>query len=232
MSELGEFDQFVQDYREIHNKNLKATGYTSRYFAERKIREIADQIKEKNNPFNILDLGCGDGLCSVFFRNYFPNASVCGLDVSKDSVQIAREKKIVGAEFSLYDGSHIPYEDNLFDIIMIANVLHHVTDVKNQIKILTECHRVLKKDGRLFVFEHNPFNPITCKIVNSCPFDKDAVLVNPIQMKKILQGIGFKTTCRFLLFLPEILQRLEFLEKQIGWVPMGGQYYCISTKGF
>jgi len=230
MSNSSEFYKFSHNYREIHNKNLELTGYSSSYFAQRKIREISNQIKNRNEPLRILDLGCGDGLCTFFLQNYFPNAYLHGLDISNRIIKKAQHRKISKSKFSTYDGKHIPYDDEYFNIIMIANMLHHVADVGNQILILSQCYRILKKTGTLFVFEHNPLNPITRHIVNNCVFDKDAVLITHYKMNKILGYTGFVTTCRFIHFLPAFLHRLEFLEKRLWRVPMGGQYYYTCIK--
>lgn len=230
MSNSSEFDKFTHNYRAIHNKNLKLTGYSSSYFAERKILEISNQIKNRNEPSRILDLGCGDGLCAFFLHNYFPNAYIYGLDISNESIQKAQQRKISRTRFSAYDGKQIPYDDESFNIIMLANMLHHVTGTRNQISILSECYRILKKNGRLFVFEHNPFNPITCHIVKNCPFDKDAVLINHYKMNKMLRYAGFVTKCRFIHFLPAFLRKLEVLEKLSWWAPIGGQYYYTCIK--
>jgi len=225
-----EFDRFAHNYRKIHNYNLRKTGYTSEFFAERKAREIARQVPDPKQNLNILDLGCGDGLCTAFLREYFPNSVLQGLDVSSQSIRYAGRRNISGAQFDAYDGSQIPFKNGSFHIILLAGVLHHVVDDSDQIRLIEECRRVLKKEGRLFVFEHNPFNPITRKIVDDCPFDENAKLINPVRLKKILHQSGFRVNCRFIIFLPAFLKRFEVLENLIWWVPIGGQYYYICSK--
>jgi ubiquinone/menaquinone biosynthesis C-methylase UbiE len=226
----AEFDRFAHNYRKIHNQNLRKTGYTSDFFAERKVREIVRQVPDPKQNLNILDLGCGDGLCTAFFREYFPNSVLHGLDVSRQSILSAVRRNIPGAQFNAYDGSQIPFKNGSFHIILLAGVLHHVIEVSNQIRLIDECQRVLKNEGRLFVFEHNPLNPITRKIVDDCPFDQNAKLINPKRLKKMLNQHGFQTHCRFIIFLPAVLKRFEFFENWIWWVPIGGQYYYICLK--
>lgn len=44
MSEAREFDEYAEDYRTIHTKNIqKVSGQDSDYFREYKIRELFDQ---------------------------------------------------------------------------------------------------------------------------------------------------------------------------------------------
>lgn len=227
---LVEFDKFAHDYRRIHNHNLRKTGYSSAFFAERKVREIARHMQNPEQHLSILDLGCGDGLGTAFLREYFLNSDLRGLDVSEQSIQAAVGKDIPGANFAIYDGSQIPFKNGSFHIILLAGVLHHVVEVRKQIHIIKECHRVLKREGLFFIFEHNPLNPITRKIVDDCPFDKNAKLINHFALKKMLLQNGFRARCRFIIFLPALLKRFVFLEKWIWWIPIGGQYYYICLK--
>jgi ubiquinone/menaquinone biosynthesis C-methylase UbiE len=230
MSKQTEFDRFAHDYRKIHDHNLRKTGYTSDYFAERKIREIVAHVPDRNQKLHILDLGCGDGLGTQFFRKYYPRADLQGLDISEQSILAAVKRNISGAQFSAYDGHRIPFKDEAFNIIMLAGVLHHVVAASRQHQIIRECHRVLKAAGTLFIFEHNPLNPLTRRLVNDCPFDENAKLINHIRIKKMLHQRNFKAQCHFITFLPAYLKRFVFLEKWIGWVPIGGQYVYTCSK--
>ena len=227
---MSNFDRFAKDYRTIHDANLKASGYSSDYFSARKIREIVRHCNTANRNLKVLDLGCGDGLCCHYFRKYYPGADIYGIDISMKSLIVAGNRSIPRVHFSLYDGFHIPFQNDLFNIVLMANVLHHVYHPKQQKALLRECLRVMVKKGKLFIFEHNPLNPITRKLVNDCPFDQDAVLVHFHRLKKILTHIGFNHQCRFFLFMPGMFNKIEFIERWIGWLPMGGQYYFMCQK--
>jgi hypothetical protein len=89
---------------------------------------------------------------------------------------------------------------------------------------------VLSKDGYFFIFEHNPFNPLTLKIVNDCPFDKDACLVSAVASSRLLRKAGFVSKFRFIIFFPNFIRNKELLEKFLWWLPLGGQYYTVSKK--
>lgn len=43
---------------------------------------------------------------------------------------------------------NLSFEDNTFDIVVIPNVLHVISDTK---KALDECYRVLKNNGLLMI---------------------------------------------------------------------------------
>jgi ubiquinone/menaquinone biosynthesis C-methylase UbiE len=226
------FDEFADNYRQIHNENINITGVDSDYFSEHKIKTV--KIYENNSfeNFKILDFGCGDGNSYSFFKTYFPTSSYKGIDISSESINVAESKFENKNDFKVFNGIEIPFEDQTFDIVFIACVLHHINEELHT-KIFHEIHRVLKTNGRLYIFEHNPYNPITRHIVNTCPFDKDAVLLPPYKLKKTLKSINYNSiSLNFILFFPrhKIFNFLIRVEKFLTRIPLGGQYFTRSIK--
>ncbi|WP_171651171.1 class I SAM-dependent methyltransferase [Paenibacillus foliorum] len=226
------FDEFAKDYRQIHNENIKVSGVDSDFFSEYKIIEIKNNELNNKKVTKILDLGCGDGNGTRFFRNHFPKAEIYGVDVSKDSIEVAKSRNIRNSKFVSYDGSVLPFEGETFDIILIACVMHHI-DINYHKSVINEALRVLKKNSNLYIFEHNPYNPVTRKVVSDCVFDEDAVLLNPQYTKRLVKNVGFKTAkTKFTIFFPRkgLFRKVIFLEKYLAKVPLGGQYYVAATK--
>lgn len=233
------FDDFAENYREIATKGVKKiSGADSSYFGEYKVKIIREDLRGRagggitKQHMRVLDLGCGDGLSSVFFRKYFKNVQYTGIDVSKESIRQAQKLAGRNVRFLVYDGKRIPYAENTFDVILAACVLHHVPQEEHR-NLLEECRRVMKENGSTYVFEHNPVNPVTRKIVKDCVFDADAVLVKPRKLKKNLRRAGFTDVkVSYTIFFPRkgFFQKLLPLEKLLVWLPLGGQYYVKCTK--
>lgn len=144
----------------------------------------------------------------------------------------AKKLENPNVHFECYDGKKIPYQNESFDMILIACVLHHVPHEEHE-KLLTECKRVLKENGCIYVFEHNPWNPLTRKIVNDCEFDKDAVLVSGRRLMKTMKQAGFcNMKIYYTIFFPRkgIFRKILQLEKLLKWLPFGGQYYIQYKK--
>lgn len=222
------FDDYAKDYREIHTKNIQVfSGKDSGYFGEYKVRIIRQELNG-NKKVRILDLGCGDGLSAVFFKKYFPGMQYDGLDISKESIHQAEQKiQKRNISFRMYDGKTIPFDDDSFDIILIACVLHHVP-YDEHYGLLKECQRVLKERGNLYIFEHNPFNPVTRKIVNTCPFDEDAVLIRAGRMKHLLSELRFHNIkISYTIFFPRkfFFRYLLGIEKYLKCLPGGAVLY-------
>ncbi len=225
------FDQFAKDYRSIHNQNIQVTGADSDYFAEYKI-DIVHQLTAQKKDLKILDLGCGDGISGVFFQKYFPESYYTGIDISEESLAEGRARALPNATFTPYNGTEIPMESNSFDVCFIACVLHHIEHKLHQ-TIINEVYRVLKPGGKLYIFEHNPHNPLTMKAINTCPFDEDAVLLTPAYSKKLFKTTYFGAcTIDFTLFVPrhKLFKPLLGIEPLLKWLPIGGQYYITAAK--
>lgn len=225
---FDDFDEYASSYREMHSDNIRISGAGSYYFAEMKVRLLT--VSERNAAYKVLDVGCGDGATEVFFQQYFPDWEVTGIDVSEKSIAQAQQRGI-RAKFSVYNGVNMDLPDSSIDIVFMAGVLHHVNFSLHQ-QLLQEIHRVLKASGRLHLFEHNPLNPLTRYLVNSCVFDRDAKLLRSSYTARLLKKYFRLRRRTYIIFFPRkgVFLKLLFLEKYLQWLPIGGQYYYIAVK--
>ena len=85
----------------------------------------------------LLEIGSGAGwqAKALEARGY----SVSGIDLPSSNYRDA-----IIWPVTQYDGSHIPFEDNTFDIIFSSNTLEHIPHV---VEFQKEIQRVLKPDG-------------------------------------------------------------------------------------
>lgn len=116
-----------------------------------------------------------------------------------------------------------------FDVVFIAGVFHHVSVIERG-AVMEKVRRRLAPGGTIVIFEHNPYNPVTRKIVNNCPYDEHAVLLKPLELKALLSDGGM-TVLRsaYCLFIPPSLAVLLPLEGMFSWLPLGGQYWVKAT---
>ena len=227
---FDDFDGFAKDYRQIHNESLKFSGADSDFFSEQKVEVV--RRREKADDLKILDLGCGDGNSATFFTQHFNNCSYPGLDTSQESIALAEARELAGCSFQTYDGEHLPFESTAFDVVFVACVFHHIAPDRHS-DLLAEIKRVLRPGGRLYIFEHNPINPLTRRIVKNCPFDEDAILLGSGYSKRLIRNAGFTgVDVKFTIFFPGhgIFDRLRKLEPFLEWLPLGGQYHAIARK--
>jgi SAM-dependent methyltransferase len=232
---LKEFDKYAGNYDSILNEGIKLSGFSSGYFDEYKIREIYLLLREKglaDKPLRFLNFGCGIGKSERLINRYFSQVSIHSVDISEESISIARNnnKDLGNAVFSIFDGVNIPFSES-YDVILIAGVLHHIPAEDHEV-ILRNLFRCLGARGSLFIFEHNPLNPLTRRVVQNCELDINAVLLKPSYTGRLLLACGFKQrTLRYIVFFPFFLHLLIPLEKYLRKIPLGAQYYFIAEKG-
>ncbi len=237
----AEFDIFADQYSSLHAANIALSGETPGYFAEYKIKDMATEYLKHSNqgrgppaqgraPPAVLDFGAGVGNSVPFVRKYLPDAEIICLDVSTKSLEMGQGRFPGQATFLGFDGTRIPLPDASITIAFAACVFHHI-DHDEHVSLLKELRRVLVPSGMAFVFEHNPYNPLTVHAVNTCPFDKNARLISGPAMRHRFRAAGFAAAkIRYRIFLPHSLRRLRPLEKWLTWLPLGAQYYTFAVK--
>ncbi len=99
----------------------------------------------------ILDIGCGVGAFVRRLREFSPR--VYGVDV--DAEWVAEGGKEV-PNLALAVGENLPFADGSFDVVLLHEVLEHVTDDR---RTLREAGRVLAPGGRVVVFCPNRLYP-------------------------------------------------------------------------
>jgi len=96
----------------------------------------------------VLELGCGTGLYSETLQK---NAEhVMATDLSDEMIASAKKKRgaLENVEFRKADALNLEFEDETFDTVFMANLIHIVG---NSERVIQESKRVLKKGGLLII---------------------------------------------------------------------------------
>lgn len=222
-----EFDEYVDDYDEQHRQSIKLSGEEPGFFANYKIAALKKMAAKWGfETPRILDFGSGIGHSLPAFREHFPDASIAQSDISPASLEKARSLHGGDEEQIVIDETGIPVEDKAFDIVFTACVFHHIEHEQHDFW-LKELLRITRPNGRLVIFEHNPWNPLTRHAVRNCPFDVNAHLISSPLMSNRLRSAGWRDTrTTYHVFFPAILARLRVIDPALGWMPLGAQYSC------
>jgi SAM-dependent methyltransferase len=223
----GEFDKFALEYEALHASSIRASGESPAYFAEYKVRDVTALLERSGvRAADVLDFGAGIGGSVGYFSSYLPEARVTCLDVSEKSLELGRQQHASRARFVAFDGAQIPFPQASFDLCFAACVFHHIPPAEH-VGLLREFRRVLRPGGLAFVFEHNPWNPLTLRAVRSCEFDDNAQLIPASALRRRLRDAGFAAVhSTYRVFFPHALRWLRPLESALGWCPLGAQYYA------
>ena len=227
-----EFDKFAQEYRTLHAANIRLSGESPEYFAEYKVRDVAAALQRAGTtgPLAILDFGAGVGYSVPHFARHLPTARVTCLDVSRQSLAVGAAQHGAAAAFAHFDGVTIPFPEASFDVAFASCVFHHISEDEH-VALFRELRRVLRPAGSLFVFEHNPLNPLTRHAVNTCPFDANARLLGAATLRRRLRAAGFtEVALCYRIFFPGPLRWLRPLERWLGWLPLGAQYSVSARR--
>ncbi len=226
-AEKVDFDKFAGKYENILDEQLNFFGEENSYFAEYKVKLTKDT--SANIPLKILEFGCGIGRNLRFFSQYFPESEIYACDISAESLGIAA-KENPGVKLFLLGNEETEKHIGKFDLIFISCVFHHIKpDERNRSMDL--IHSMLAKNGSVYIFEHNPYNPVTRHIVNTCPWDTDAILLNMNESVELLKNAGLEIAEKnYSLFFPSQLKFLRPVENYLGKIPLGGQYYVKAVR--
>ncbi len=220
-----DFDQYASRYNELLREGTGFFTEDESYFARYKVAIARSLVT--TSPATVLEFGCGIGRNIPFLRAAFPGAELMGSDVSAKSIETAREEN-PGVRFWVDGGQE--GECPPFDLVFVAGVFHHIPPEERRAAADYAAAR-LAPGGSIVVFEHNPYNPITRKIVADCPFDEGVVLLRPREMRELLRNAGLQVTGQgFSLFFPPKLKALARLEPLLAWLPLGGQYWTIARR--
>lgn len=220
-----DFDDYTANYNQLLHQQTGFFASDDAYFATYKIQIVREYILEE--PRRILEFGCGIGRNIRFLCEAFHSAEIMGSDVSDMSLEVARTEN--PSIFFWQEGDADAAQGD-FDLILVAGVFHHIPP-SERVAVARLLFSRLVPGGLVFVFEHNPYNPVTRRIVSNCPYDEDAVLLKPGELKDLLwQGGLAVEEWRFSLFFPQWLKPALPLERYIGWLPLGGQYWMLARR--
>jgi SAM-dependent methyltransferase len=225
------FDRYTDTYRDAVEESIAfAGGDAARYVGAKAgmLVELAGRHLGAPAELQALDVGCGPGESDAFLEGAF--ASLHGVDPSAPMVERAAERN-PWASYSAYEaGDPLPYADGSFDLSFAICVFHHVPRVERP-ALVAEMRRVTRPGGLVAIFEHNPWNPLTRKAVRDCPFDDDAVLLSRPEATRLARGAGLDPVeSPFVIFFPRRGERRDRIERRLGWLPLGAQYYVAGRR--
>jgi ubiquinone/menaquinone biosynthesis C-methylase UbiE len=136
MHDLSLNDSIKQFYGDYYNDDLAEWRYLS---AKDKAVNLI-RLCHPHPHHTLLDIGAGEG--SLLLRldedNFSP--SMFGVEISQSAVEIILQRGIPSlVECQVFDGYHISYPDNAFDLAALSHVLEHVEFPR---RLLYEAGRV------------------------------------------------------------------------------------------
>jgi SAM-dependent methyltransferase len=223
------FDRVGESYEAAVGEAISFAGQEHDFYLEVKARRLVELARQCLGPGRpkALDLGCGPGL---FDRHVASAFELHGVDVSPAMVDRARETN-PEVEYAVSEPRRLPHPDGRFDLAFAVCVLHHV-DRAGRLPLVRETARVVRPGGLVAVFEHNPWNPLTRRVVRDCAFDEDVELLPRRELTRLLRAAGLEVvSAHYLLFFPWRGRLFEAAERLLAGVPLGAQYLVAGRRG-
>jgi ABC-2 type transport system ATP-binding protein len=97
---------------------------------------------------SVLELGCGTGLYTEILQKVAKN--ILATDLSDEMIEAATQKRgsLENVTFMKADALNLPFDQNRFDTVFMANFIHIIGDPEQVIK---ESRRVVKEGGRIII---------------------------------------------------------------------------------
>lgn len=109
--------------------------------AKYKAHNIVDVCKGIK-PKKVLEVGAGDGSILHFLNEWHFAPELYALEIVQSGVDLIKDRNLFSLkEAQTFDGYKIPYEDNTFDLVILAHVLEHV---EHERLLIRELKRVAK----------------------------------------------------------------------------------------
>lgn len=106
---------------------------------------IAPILKGKK----VLDIACGEGYGTAIIAAFATSA--VGVDIDEEAIKLAVEKYTIkqnNIEFKYGSATNIPYENELFDVVVSFETIEHLS-IEMQQQFMLEIKRVLRPEGVL-----------------------------------------------------------------------------------
>jgi len=223
------FDSCAETYDATLNRGLSLSGESKEFFARRRIEWLASRLaQQRHRPACVLDYGCGTGASARDLLGVLGAASVTGVDVSSESIAVARRGY---ADSALRFGSVGELQPaGEFDVAYSNGVFHHI-EPAGRSDALGYIRRALSPRGYFALWENNPWNPGTRLFMRRIPFDRDAKMLSAPEARRLLHTAGFEIAgTDFLFFFPRALAALRPLERALTQLPAGAQYMVLCRK--
>jgi SAM-dependent methyltransferase len=230
-AEATEFDAVAHQYEAELQQGLQVSGESSAYFASMRVAWTQRRLHQSSLSLvgsKGIDFGCGTGNSIPYLRNIPGLETVVGLDLSMQSLRIARS---LHPHPSIHFDTPQNYRSRQDAGLVFCNgVFHHIPPALRP-QSLAKIWDFLEPGGVFAFWENNPWNPGTRYVMHRIPFDRDAKTLSIPQSRRMLERVGFEILCIDTCFyFPRAMKWFRGLEPCLCKFPLGAQYLILAQK--
>ena len=181
-----------------HNYDRMSRWYDLFATSEKKFTEFGLQLLGVKAGERALEIGFGTGHSLATLAGQAGESGlVTGLDLSSGMIEVARKRIQAksperSAQLIQGDGTLLPFSNNSFEALLLSFTLELFSESEIPV-VLNECHRVLKREGRLGVVSLSKQDVLACRLYEWGHKRWPALLdCRPIELRKSLETEGFR----------------------------------------
>lgn len=122
-------------------------------------------LPRRGAQLRLLDIGCGDMTLSDALISRLPDLDVACTDIHPCPDEL-RNADIRWARYSQFDGEHLSFDAESFDVALFSDVLHHVPS-QRRARLLAEAGRVASS---VLIKDHLEHGPISRQMLRAMDF--------------------------------------------------------------
>ena len=116
---------------------------------------VADEVLSSVGKARLLDLGTGPGYLPIEIAKRSPLITIDAIDLGHKLIRMARQNALSAGvsdriTFEVGNAAKLRFENNTYDMAISTGMLHML---KNPLRVLRECHRVLKPGGTAWIYD-------------------------------------------------------------------------------
>jgi ubiquinone/menaquinone biosynthesis C-methylase UbiE len=127
----------------------------TRMVVESYYSQVAEEIVSRLKSGIILDLGTGPGYLPIEIVKRAPSIRIDGVDLTRELIKMAQKNAVKAGvadrlHFEVGNAAKLRFKDSSYDMVISTGMLH---SLKNPVKVLRECYRVLKSGGEAWIYD-------------------------------------------------------------------------------
>ena len=241
-----DFDDVAAGYAREVDRAVAFSGQAQGFFLDVKARQIEEAVRDRlgePSAVRALEVGCGPGLMQLRLRQRIGHlwgmdlslgclAQACRARQAGQAAARARAQATDPCGLVAGDGMSAPFAGGSFDLVFAVCVLHHVPPGGGRRDaVVGEMARLARPGGLVAIWEHNPWNPLTRRVVARCSFDRDAALLSLAETRRLVRRAGLSLVeSRYGLFFPWRGRGWRRAERLLAQIPLGAQFVALGIK--
>lgn len=169
----GDMQRVQAHYDHIaHEYDRVFSAHVVRHYLDKRVGVVRSLLRSGV----VLDVGCGTGLLGAEIAA--AGVEVVGVDVSPGMLAEAARRGLAGAFASF--STALPFADGAFDLVITVATLHHLETAERVAGTISEMGRVVRPNGYVVIWDHNPLNPYWPILMKRVPQDSGEERLVPL----------------------------------------------------